>query len=102
MERFNTRTIDKTNKVIVPRELIAKMALDERPKLYLYPAGNILILQKYSKPNIPEYAVTVNFDELKRITVPEEIMGKMNWEAGDAVSFYRVDSEMVVIKLGVD
>ena len=73
--------------------------LKERPEFYLYPAGYLLILQKYSEPNIPDYAVEVRLDELKIITVPEEIMDKMNWKAGDTVSFYLANSEMAIIEL---
>ena len=102
MQRYNTRTIDKTNKVIVPGNIILKMGLKQRPEFYLYPAGYLLILQKYNKPNIPDYAVEVRLDELKRITVPEDIMDKMNWKVGDTVSFYFANSEMVIIRLEAD
>ena len=102
MDRYSLRTIELTNKVNMPRDIIAKMGLQERPEFYLYPAGNLLILQKYSKPNVPEHAVTVKLDELKRITIPEEVLvDKMNWRVGNNVSFYYVDEEMAIIKLNV-
>ena len=90
MVRYSKRTIDKANRINLQAELRDRLGIlhiTDKPKMYLYPAGYLLILQKFNKPNLPEYAVEVEIDELGRFFIPQEIMDKLSWKENDIVYF---------------
>ena len=99
MERYSPKTIDKLNRVSLNSDLKARMGLTEGSKIFLYPAGYLLVLQKLDVPNVPGYAVEVDIDKLGMFKIPETMLLNMGWGPGDVVVFRCVNEDMLLIEL---
>jgi len=97
MEKYSSKSIDETRKMVLPLELRGEIGLKDGDTVVLQKIRNMVVMYP-SKENPSENSYLLTIDQLGRLEFPAELMQDMGWEIKGWIAIYYADDGTVILK----